>query len=166
MAHADCNGGPSFKSECSVKADGCAPPPPPLRGCRLAAPLCRFLPPGVGVPLLVPAVMPSWVSHPLPVPGRRQGVGWWGLLPCPKVGKQVLHALRPRVSAETGCGAASCCPLAFPLVYVREGPAPRLKSSRLDLLCLAPGALEPLGCICALLLLLLRLCRRRCPSNA
>ena len=54
-------------------------PPPPLRGCQLAAPQ-GFPPLGVEVPLLVPAVMPSWASHPLPVPGRRRGgVGGGGL---------------------------------------------------------------------------------------
>ena len=52
-------------------------PPPPLRGCQLAAPRCPF-PPGSGVPLLVPAVTSLWVSRPLPVSVRRQGGGGWG----------------------------------------------------------------------------------------
>ena len=53
-------------------------PPPPLQGCRLAAPLCRFPPPGVGVPLVVPAVTPLWAFHPLLVLDRWRG-GWVGL---------------------------------------------------------------------------------------
>ena len=41
---------------------GVPPPPPLLRGGRLADPLC--CPPGLGVPFLAPAVMPSWATHP------------------------------------------------------------------------------------------------------
>ena len=43
------------------------PPPPPLRGCRLAA-LMRLCPlPGVDAPILVAAAMPLWLPLPLPV---------------------------------------------------------------------------------------------------
>ena len=61
------------------------PPPPPLRGCRLAA-LLRLCPvPRVGAPILVAAVLPLWPPLPLPAPGRRRRWGGWGRGPLPRL---------------------------------------------------------------------------------
>ena len=93
------------------------PPPPPLAGL----PPCAASPLEVGVPLLVPAVMPSWASCPLPFPGLWPGGGgcschalleWGGEGGRGSGGAAPWHPLGERGSGRgMGGGAVLClCP--------------------------------------------------------